>query len=120
MAELQRGGIEGEAVEVSPEIELVTGSATTEALKEIAADVNREAPWVGGGSAVAAERAGTAPLRAALDQRLIGEKLQHAADGDSAADGWVVELAHEGRLLVLLWLVRRPLPAAFCSARWAR
>ncbi len=120
MAELQRGGIEGEAVEVSPEIELVTGSATTEALKEIAADVNREAPWVGGGSAVAAERAGTAPLRAASGQRLIAEKFQHAVDGDSAADGWVVEWAHDLRWLVREWLVRGLFSAAFCSARWAR
>ena len=41
-AELERGGIEGETAEVGPEIELVTRPLTSEALKEIAADVNRE------------------------------------------------------------------------------
>ena len=50
---------------------------------------------------------------------LVAKKLQHAADRDPAADGRVVELAHDFRLLALPWLVGRP-PPAFCSARWAR
>jgi hypothetical protein len=52
-----------------------------------------------------------------LDDRLITEKLQHAADGDSAADGRVVEWAHDLRWLVREWLVRGLFSAAFCSAR---
>jgi len=71
VAELQRGGIEGETAEVSPEVELVARPPTTEALKEIAGDVNREAPLVGCVIAGGAERAGAAPLRAAPGDRLI-------------------------------------------------
>jgi len=42
-AEIEGGGMEGEAAEVNPEIELVPRPLTAEALEEIAGDVNREA-----------------------------------------------------------------------------
>lgn len=119
-AELERGGIEGETAEVGPEIELVTRPLTSEALKEIAADVNRETQLFCSVDVVGAERARAAPLRATLDGRLVVEKFQHTADRDPAADSRVVELAHDLRLLILPLLVRRSLLAAFCSARWAR
>ena len=122
-AEIDSGGIEGEASHVSPKIELVSGSAATETAEEITADVNREAPWIGRDVAATADRAGATPLRPALAEGLVTQKFQHAADGDAAADGQVVDLAHDLRSLaspVPPELVRRPRRAAFCSARYAR
>ena len=114
--------MEGEAAELNPEIELVPRPSTAEALKEIEADVNREARLFNCADVGRTERAGPAPLRATLDDGLIAEEFQHAADSDLAADDRVVELAHDLRLLVLRLLAAAcgPLAAAFCSARWAR
>ena len=42
VAESECGGIEREAAEVRPEVELVSRSLTSEALKEMPPDVNRE------------------------------------------------------------------------------
>ena len=93
-----------------------------EALKEMTVDMNREAAFLCRAAAVRADRAGTAPLGAALGCGLVTEKFQHAADGDPISDGRVVELSHGLRRSVLPFLVGPdwPLPAAFCSARWAR
>ena len=52
LAEIEGGGIEGEAAEVGPEVKLAAGSLTTEALEEIAADVDREATLLVVGDAV--------------------------------------------------------------------
>jgi hypothetical protein len=46
LAEVEGGGTECEAADVNPEIELVARPPTTEAVEEIAADVNREATFV--------------------------------------------------------------------------
>ena len=48
-AEVEGGGIEGEAPDVSPKIKLITGSAASEASKEMAVGVHREATLVGVG-----------------------------------------------------------------------
>lgn len=122
MAEVEGGGVEGAAADVNPEIELVARPPTTKAPKEIAADVYREATFLCGAGAAGAERAGATPLRAALDDRPVAEKFQHAADGDPLADGRIVEFAHDLRPPVPPFLVvlRRALRAACCSARFAR
>ena len=52
VAEIESGGMEGEAADVNPEIELVSRFPTTEALEEIAANLNREATIVGVGRIV--------------------------------------------------------------------
>ena len=43
VAEVERGGIEGEAADVHPEIELPARPPTAEALKEMMVDVDGEA-----------------------------------------------------------------------------
>ena len=104
---------------MNPEIELVAGTPAAEALKEIAADVNGEATFLCHTNAIGADRAGTTPLRTALDDGLVAEKFQHLADGDPLSDCRIVELAHDLRPLVppLLVVLRRTLRAARCSAR---
>ena len=107
---------------MNPEIELVARPLTTEAVEEIAADVDREATFLCRANADRTERAGTTPLRTELGDRLVSEKFQHAADGDSASDRRIVETAHGLRALVPPFLVvpRWVLRAVCCSARWAR
>ena len=104
---------------MNPEIKLVARPPTTEAVEEIAADVNGEATVLRRANAFRTERAGTTPLRTELDDRLVLEKFQHLADGDSASDRRIVESAHGLRALVPPFLVVPCLAwrVACCSAR---
>ena len=105
LAEVEGGGTDREAADVNPQIELVARPPTTEAVEEIAVNVNGEAPIVCRANAVGAEWTGTAPLRTTPNDGLVSEKIQHAADGDPAADGRIVEVAHYLRPLVPPFLV---------------
>ena len=85
-AEIESCRSEREAADVNPKIELVARPPTAEALKEIAADVHREAPFLFGASTGGADRAGTTPLWTTLVDGLVAEQLQHATDGDPVSD----------------------------------
>ena len=104
-AEIESCRSEREAADVNPKIELVARPPTAEALKEIAADVHREAPFLFGASTGGADRAGTTPLWTALADGLVAEQFQHATDGDPVSDCPIVELAHDLRSLAPPFLV---------------
>lgn len=92
---MEGGFVEGQAVDLAPEVELISVGAAEEAAEDVAFEVDREAASIADGAWVV-DGAWAAKLPAAAMRGLEVQQSEDLLDRDRSPQGLVVDAGHGG------------------------
>lgn len=91
---MEGGFVEGQAVDLAPEVKLIALGAAEEAVEEVAVEVDREAASIAGGGWVV-DGAWAAKLPSAAIRGLEAQERENLLHGEGGAKCWVVDAGHD-------------------------